>query len=200
MLRSIYSRWRRDGGEETERTARREVGRRGARREEEIAQLNGEGIISLYGHSRVKRDRGDGGDVARNKGTRVSFAFSPSHANERAKDETERTRLSFYMGKKVRFRCVKSGSILQATPWAARHAPASSHWLHAIVLKLNDEADPLALSRVLARALPTLSPPFHGTPASFLLFYCWLLPPLDPSCSINRHLHACHEPYATNCR
>lgn len=78
------------------------------------------------------------------------------------------------MGKKVRFRCVKSGSILQATPWAARHAPASSHWLHAIVLKLNDEADPLALSRAPARALPTLAP-FPRPPSSTLLLLC---PPL----------------------
>lgn len=63
-----------------------------------------------------------------------------------------RSDLSFYTGEKVRFRCVKCPRIDIASPGPrARHAPASSHWLHAIVLKLND--DPLALSR--AHALPT---------------------------------------------
>lgn len=38
----------------------------------------------------------------------------------------------------MRFRCVKLGSILQATPWAMT-CPCGSHRLHAIVLKLNDE-------------------------------------------------------------
>lgn len=42
------------------------------------------------------------------------------------------------MGEEVRFRCVKLGSILQATPWAMT-CPCGSHRLHAIVLKLNDE-------------------------------------------------------------
>lgn len=41
------------------------------------AQLNGERIISLYGHSRVKRDRGDGGDAAGTRGLALLFPFLP---------------------------------------------------------------------------------------------------------------------------
>lgn len=70
---------------------------------------------------------------------------------------------------KVRFRCVKLGSILQPTPWAMT-CPCGSHRLHAIVLKLNDEIHSFLLSIYPFHSLSSL----FLSPISFQFFSLFL--------------------------